>query len=1162
MTIIGHEKIPPAEKEKSMASRLACCAGLFALILGIGDSPSRHCHAQQVPEYFHSEPDDSLIRQLVANQGASTESSSAGATRQYRFVPELGVLLIDGVQNGSDGAATGDEFRSALDWTLRVFDRPDAANYRELSYRQDHWYGSTYWTGPNWTRVGNNWHHPGLETPSVRRFVAPRDGRVTITGRVYKAHLDGDGVRVSIRHGMRTLWTADIQGQDAVGQQPRLTLDVRQGDSIRFVVHKLGGISCDTTRWDPVVAYADGPRCQAADDFSTTKQGQGGWYYEMEVDPLSAPPGLPRIHGLTTDLTLLTEALNPGTETVFKGQQMLPLVIVADGADRSGMVLAFDCPGPWQFAATMTIDGLLQLKLTTEDAHDPRAAEPGRSRSLPRIAIGAYRGPWLEGMALLERVARCDGHDLPLAELGQTGHAELTLMAMVQDAWSHEDQLDGTAKSYPTAIARHLHKAALLLADLRHGRGDDFLAAEARQLDQLAAAATDSNLAFRDWRSLYQRVRRLKRAIALANPLMQFGQLLFCKRAPTSYSHLVMQYYGWRARAGGGLFVLDQPGRSLACRDLTGGKLNAGNVLEPRLSYDAKRIVFSYVECQDQSYDPSTVDNNRGGGYYHVWEVNVDGSGLRQLTRGNFDDLMPTYLPDRGIAFSSTRRLGYARCFGNQFSQRWDVYTLHRMDGDGQNMRLLSCHDTNEWFPSVTNDGRILYARWDYIDRDAVTHQNLWATRPDGTGTSTVWGNATPSPHCSFQAKPIPGTGKFVFTASAHHSITAGSIAVVDPSVDYDGQEALTRITPEIPFPEAESRDIREYYTSPWPLSESYFLVGYSRTPLVWEPGANSRNALGIYLLDKFGNRELLYRDPTIGSTNPTPLAARGVPEVLASILPDDPPPTGAMHIMDVYRGLGGVARGSIKQIRIIQIFPKTTPWANNPPMGVAGEENGRAILGTVPVAADGSALFTVPALKPLLFQALDQDGCAYQTMRSVAYVQPGELISCVGCHENRLTVPPPAATLAMAREPSTIDPGPLGGRPFSFVEMVQPVLDKHCVECHGGDKIEGHIDLTATVEGAWTKSYGSLTRDATLVPRFPQRNQIQVTPSGGQFGALGSGLMKLLRQGHEGVQLSADEIRRLAAWIDCNAIFYGTPNPADQAKQLRGEAVAMPEIQ
>ena len=325
---------------------------------------------------------------------------------------------------------------------------------------------------------------------------------------------------------------------------------------------------------------------------------------------------------------------------------------------------------------------------------------------------------------------------------------------------------------------------------------------------------------WQQWRSLYLQIRWLKRHIALANPLMDFGQLLFCKRVPTSYSHLVMQYYGWRARPGGGIYVLERPGYSLSCRDLFDGRLASGNVLEPRLSYDGRRIVFSFVQCRPdgQAWDPAAIDNTVDDGFYHIWTGNIDGTGLQQLTQGPYDDLMPCWLPDGGFAFSSTRRRGYARCFGGQFSQRWHVYTLHRMNADGTGMRLLSAHDTNEWFPTVLDTGHILYSRWDYIDRDAVTHQNLWAMRPDGTNPVAVWGNATSAPHCAFQAQPIPGTGKILFTASAHHSITGGSLVIVDPSVADNGHAAITRITPEIPFPEAESMDIREYYDAPWPL--------------------------------------------------------------------------------------------------------------------------------------------------------------------------------------------------------------------------------------------------------------------------------------------------------------------------------------------------------
>jgi alpha-L-rhamnosidase len=928
-----------------------------------------------------------------------------------------------------------------------------AADYAALAYRNETWYGSTFWSGPDWTRVGRDWQHPGEQTPSVRAFYAPRDGRLSVAGRVYKAHADGDGVRLAIRHGDETVWQAEIEGKDQQGVEPKLTLDVLRGDKIRFVVQKRGTIFCDTTHWDPVITYADGQRFRASQGFSTTRQGENGWYYQMEK-------------------------------------------------------------------AASTV----------------RQGEPG--------------WPYRKGM---------------------------TLEAMIRADWRREDRIEETPPSYAAAARRQLDLARQLLDDLRAASSDAGRRwdEESKQLTRLSGASAAGDGSLEGCKRFYLEVRRLKRRIALANPLLRFGKLLFCKRVPTSYSHLVMQYFGWRARPGGGLCVLENPGRSLACRDILDGRLEDGNVLEPRLSYDARRIVFSFVRCSGKSPDPERLANDIDEDFYHIWEVGVDGSGLRQLTFGPYDDVMPTCLPDGGIAFCSTRRKGYARCFGGQFSPRWHVYTLHRMDAGGRNLRPLSFHDTNEWFPSVSRDGLILYARWDYIDRDAVTHQNLWATRPDGTNPLAVWGNASPTPNCSFQAQPIPGSRKIIFTASAHHSTTGGSIAVVDPAVSDNSQAAITRITPGIPFPEAEGNQIGEYYASPWPLSEKYYLVSYSPVPLVWEPGANPANALGIYLLDIFGNRELIYRDLQIGSTNPCPLAPRAAPPALPSLLPPDASPAGVMVLADVCQGLGNVPRGSIKQLRIVQVFPKSTPVANSPPIGIAGEENGRAILGTVPVEPDGSAYFTVPAGKGLLFQALDQDGLAYQTMRSLTYLQPGERTACVGCHENRRSAPAAKDVLALLRAPSPIEPGELGGEPFSYVRVVQPVLDEHCVSCHGDRRTEGGLDLRGTPRQGFTQSYCALCGDGQspkntrspqpaepLVPRFPARNQIQTTPPGGRYGARGSRLIKLLAAGHENVRLGPAELRRLAAWIDLNAIFYGVNRPEDQNRQLRGESIAMPEIQ
>ncbi len=947
-----------------------------------------------------------------------------------------------------------------LPGALPAFGAPGEATnlYTALTHREAEWYGSTFWTGPDWTRVGRDWHHPGENTPSVRRFTAPRDGRVTVSGRVFKRHLDGDGIRASIRHNEREVWQAEIEGKDGQGVEPNLALELKRGDALRFIVHKRGAIFCDTTGWDPAIAYADGARHQASASFAAKKQGEGGWFYEM----------------------------------LGKGEVPKPVEPV------------------------------------------PSELKEDLARRAPSLAP----------------------------------QSDLDLLLLVLEEWWRDDQMTDAEDAYAPAVADHLQRARRMAAE--QGRVPE-------SLENLSRVKPST---LPEWRALYLQVRLLKREIAFQNPLLDFAKVLFCKRAQPSYSHLVGQYFGWRQRPGGGLYVLEKAGRSLKVCDIVGSQLPPGSFLEPRLSYDARRIVFSFVACPPRPHNSTQLPVNEQGeenAYFHIYEIAVDGSGLRQLTSGRYDDMMPCHLPDGGIAFVSTRRRSYSRCFGPNFSQRWHSYTLHRMNADGSDLRILSLNDVSEWFPAVSNTGEILFARWDYIDRDAVTHQNLWSVRPDGSNPIAVWGNATPKPHCAFQAKPVPGSRKIAFIASAHHAITGGPLCLVDPAVDPNSQDAIARITPG-PYPEAENENIPEYYASPWPLSEQHFLVSYSRDRLVFEgehlQKPNPDNALGLYLLDAAGNRELLYRDARLGCASPIPLRPQTPPPVLPGALPPIAPPVGEMLVTDVYQGLGDLPRGAIKELRIVQIFPKTTWIADAPRIGVAGEENTRAILGVVPVEADGSARFLLPAHKPVLFQALDQDGFAYRTMRSTTYLQPGEQTSCVGCHEHRMSAPAKTRSvpLAMRRPPSAIEPGELGGRPFGYVQTVQPVLDRHCVKCHSGPEAKKGLALTGEPLNGFTRSYVSLTTEAPktpktpstepLVPRFVKRNQIQMTPVGGAHGALGSRLIRMLRAGHQEVKLSDSDLRRLAAWIDCNAVFYGSFEPAEQARQLAGQAIAMPEIQ
>ena len=1090
----------------------------------------------------------SLHRKLEGEIASSQQIVGGSVARRCRWLAEQHVLRIEGEVHGDAEAAP------VVELTFRLRESQDAADWSRLTYRDSTWYGSTFWAGPDWTRVGKDWQHPGQDTPSVRCWRVPRDGRITIRGPVHKLHLAGDGVRASILHGQREVWKAEIEGRDDRGVDPHLTLDVRQGETLRFAVHKRRTLSCDTTHWDPVIAYQAGPTFRASDGFGE-KQGQQGWFYEMGGTIAAEGSVTPVIHTVGSDLALRESS-------VASQEDSLPFVVVADG-ERSGVVLQWEGEGPWQFQASEA-GGRLRIVLS---------ANVGPGGRLPVATLLAYDGPWTAGLARMNgNVASqtCAAYERLVTSLAK--RPDLDLLFMTQTEWRRDDKIRETIESYTAAVADHLERAGRLSAELPSPT-------HARSLAALRESVGRPGRTLAEWRRLYVQTRLIKRDILLSHPRLDFNRLLFCKRVPPSYSHLVGQYFGWRQRRGGGLFVLENPGCSLSAGELIGQQPLPGSFLEPRLSYDARHIAFAFVACPTDPPDSKALPVNEEGdesGYFHIYEMGVDGRDLRQLTQGRYDDLMPCYLPDGGIAFVSTRRRSYSRCFGPNFSKRWHSFTLHRMNADGSDVRILSFNDVSEWFPAVASTGEILFARWDYIDRDAVTHQNLWAIRPDGTNPVAVWGNATPTPHCTFQARPIPDSRKLVFVASAHHAMTGGPVCLLDPTVDPNRLDALTRITPG-PFPEAESRVIPEYYDSPWPLSENLFLVAYSRDRLVFEGehlrNPNPDNALGLYLLDAAGNRELLYRDPYISSTTPIPVKPQPTPPALPSTLPQAAPPVGEMLITDIYEGLGGVPRGTIKQLRVIQIFPKTTWLANTPPIGVAGEENARAILGTVPVEADGSARFTVPAHKPILFQALDANGFAYQTMRSTTSVQAGERTACVGCHEHRMSAPRPTRLpLAHQRPPSTLDPDELGGRPFSFVEVVQPVLDRHCVRCHGGDKTEKGLNLTATPVDGFTQSYWALcgtkigkkldlTEDP-LVPRFVQRNQIQMTSPGGQYGAIGSRLMRLLRDGHEGVKLGDSDLRRLAAWIDCNAVFYGTFDPEEQARQLVGERTGMPAIQ
>ncbi|MBM3500294.1 MAG: hypothetical protein FJX74_16680, partial [Armatimonadetes bacterium] len=452
--------------------------------------------------------------------------------------------------------------------------------------------------------------------------------------------------------------------------------------------------------------------------------------------------------------------------------------------------------------------------------------------------------------------------------------------------------------------------------------------------------------------------RAAQRREALRNPRLDFDAILFVKRHPGTFAHMCDQYYGSYARPGGGLFVLEDFRGEPKLRDLMEGRLPEGSYLSPDLSFDGRRIAFAYVRV-DPGRTPAFEAKPET--CYHLYTVNVDGSDLRQVTDGPWDDFDPCWLPDGDLVFISSRRGGYCRCGARPVP----TYTLHRMRADGSEIRRLSSHETNEWHPAVANDGSLLYTRWDYVDRHTNLAHSLWSCLADGSLPFAVYGNYNldKKPWGDWHPQPIPGSHQLMAVAGAHHGYAYGSLVMIDPRRGYDGLASLERLTPEVAFPEAEGYP-PEAYTTPFPLGEDLWLTSYS--PAWSTRDASHAVTQGLYLQDRSGRRELLYRDATISSEYPIPLRKRGrslfaglsVSTEKASV----PCSEGRFAVLNVYDSALPLPPGTIEALRVIQVLPKTTVNADDPPISIAKQVSARQLLGTVPVEEDGSAYFTAPA--------------------------------------------------------------------------------------------------------------------------------------------------------------------------------------------------------
>lgn len=765
-----------------------------------------------------------------------------------------------------------------------------------------------------------------------------------------------------------------------------------------------------------------------------------------------------------------------------------------------------------------------------------------------------------------------------------------------------------------------VRRTSALLETLQETRDDDALESDAKAwanllaeydaLNATNADAADPNALAKRF-DLFAKAYKIRRAIAFKNPLLEdFDSLLFIKRhycpePERQGNHMCDQFFGFHARPGGGLFVLkrpfsDKPELVDLLKDsvvqngrLKGVKLDSTwGFLAPCLSYDAKKIFFAAADTKNPRHVYEWTTDN----CYHLFSVNIDGTELTQLTDGPWNDIDPCLLPNGRVAFISERRGGYGRCHARPCPS----YTLHSMNADGSDIVALSVHETNEWAPTVDKNGMIVYTRWDYVDRGFNQAHHPWITFPDGRDSRAIQGNYSEieqsRPHFETNLKQVPDSNLFVATASGHHTQNFGSIILLDPMVEDDDvgtdpMAPIRRVTPDQLFPEAEigTHGPPHNYGQPFPLSENFFLVVYDAFSASNKGEANNYS---VYLLDTFGNKILVYRDEKISCQHPIPVMTRTVPPIIPNQtfvgltdaeratrdIPEELPKTATVGLVDVYKTNRPFPEGTkIKELRIVQMLPKTTVNANVPWIGYAGENGARKVLGTVPVEEDGSARFEAPVNVPFYMQALDENGVAVQTMRSATYVHPGETLTCLGCHEGRFNTSQNADSVtptAFTRAPSQIKPDVKGSNPFNYPTLVQTVLDKHCVDCHEQGAKEGKtFELGRGPEGQYfltsyfnLRPYVYVTGNNNANPSAPIHEQpthggawnsyTKARTMPGEFGANRSPLWKLIVDGHYDVELSQEEKRALALWMDNNCDFFGAYELESLDAQRRGEVV------
>jgi len=688
-----------------------------------------------------------------------------------------------------------------------------------------------------------------------------------------------------------------------------------------------------------------------------------------------------------------------------------------------------------------------------------------------------------------------------------------------------------------------------------------------------------------------------------------FNKLLFVKRYTYTSNHYYTEFINGEWHPGGNLCLLDL--KNGAVTELV-PELKGGVFERFDLDFDARHVVFAWKCAHQQGYRLYEIEINPDTGA-RVGELKqltfpqkneielVKLYQVRDHYHHGTDDMHPCYLPDGDICFISTRCQYGILCDSPDDFTTTLLYRLSRRDGS---LKKISNGVVSEASPAMLPDGRIMYTRWEYVDKGAVSVKCLWAMQPDGSNSSEIYGNDIALPPTFLYGRPIPDkSNHYCFLGTPHCPQNGvGTVITIDMNKDIRTRDPMTYMTPYVDIQreagfafknkndgwQADHSGKGVLFKDPYPLSDKLFLVSYKKEGPIWK----DLHAYGLSLLNNEGAVVDIYRDESISTWLPYPLKPRKRPPVLKANIETGLAAKNMARcvVNDIYHGMENVKRGSVKHIRVIEQIPR--PWATRRHWGGDSYDQQHAVIskdthlglkvqhGVVPVEADGSAHFLVPADANIFLQALDKNYMALQTERTFVNYIPGEVRSCIGCHEKPNDAVPVSARGAMqalkrkASLPSAQPGEKSGKRPLDFMTDVQPVLNKHCIECHSGKEPKAGLNLSGELTQHFCRSYESLLperrggkgRKRSCFPlvglvvgeNHPKTGNVCYLPTrsvGSHNSVLVSMLApdavtlinpeeraiaaKLAKQ-HAKIKLTQTELLKITNWIDTNSQYYG----------------------